>query len=296
MSKKFHVNLKTGEIGSCRASKRCPFGSLTEDHYPNEDEARKAYEVHGEAVFGKGKPSAQDKANFSEYEELLDTVDFFKKKDWEHPELIEYFSKTEMTPELFGMLMKSSEFSRPRSDLNLEDLSSRRNWDVRTAFAKHAKLNEEQFKELFADDDYSREGWLEQNPSIPQSLQLRVARGEIGLEAKGGNGILLTYNPKVTEAAMHELLNRGSDIRSSLATKAPTLPPKVKDKLLADHHPEVEEALVKRADTTPAELEEIFKGTQKVKSRVTSALFENKMTPKRVTDEMESLELKPNWL
>lgn len=42
-AKKYHVN-KKGEAGECSAQEACPFGDLTQDHYPTPEEARAAYE------------------------------------------------------------------------------------------------------------------------------------------------------------------------------------------------------------------------------------------------------------
>lgn len=41
---KYHVNPKTGEVGECTATKRCPFGDLKSDHYPTPEAARASYE------------------------------------------------------------------------------------------------------------------------------------------------------------------------------------------------------------------------------------------------------------
>ncbi len=41
---RFHVNPETGNTGSCRATKHCPFGDFEKDHYDTAIEAREAYE------------------------------------------------------------------------------------------------------------------------------------------------------------------------------------------------------------------------------------------------------------
>src|SRR5690606_16781883 len=41
---KYHID-PAGNPGLCRATKRCPFGDLTQDHYESEPMARKAYEI-----------------------------------------------------------------------------------------------------------------------------------------------------------------------------------------------------------------------------------------------------------
>jgi len=45
---KFHID-PAGNPGQCRATKRCPYGDLSEDHYGSEAEARKSYELENES-------------------------------------------------------------------------------------------------------------------------------------------------------------------------------------------------------------------------------------------------------
>lgn len=44
---KYHINGK-GEPGQCRATKACPFGDMTEDHYSSPEDARRGYEKNFE--------------------------------------------------------------------------------------------------------------------------------------------------------------------------------------------------------------------------------------------------------
>lgn len=41
---KFHVSLK-GDVGICKATKRCPFGDMETDHYKSAAMAQRAYEL-----------------------------------------------------------------------------------------------------------------------------------------------------------------------------------------------------------------------------------------------------------
>lgn len=51
----YHVNPKTGEPGTCKAMKSCPFGGL-DAHYTSEEAARAAYEKSQEGAFSSPKP------------------------------------------------------------------------------------------------------------------------------------------------------------------------------------------------------------------------------------------------
>lgn len=42
--KKYHINPTTGTVSICHATRACPFGDIQEDHYPEEHEARSAFE------------------------------------------------------------------------------------------------------------------------------------------------------------------------------------------------------------------------------------------------------------
>lgn len=42
---RFHINPKTGNPGKCSATKSCPFGDISEEHYDSPERARSAYEA-----------------------------------------------------------------------------------------------------------------------------------------------------------------------------------------------------------------------------------------------------------
>lgn len=64
---KFHVNPNTGNTGTCKAKRSCPFGDLEKDHYDSKAEARAAYEKKMEKSFSTLKlpPNHEDRFGFS---------------------------------------------------------------------------------------------------------------------------------------------------------------------------------------------------------------------------------------
>lgn len=64
---KYHVNPATGNPGACRATQRCPFGSLEEDHFDSPEQARGAYEASQGNSFAKPQAVAAAKTPTESY-------------------------------------------------------------------------------------------------------------------------------------------------------------------------------------------------------------------------------------
>lgn len=64
---KFHVNPATGNAGTCKAKRSCPYGDLQKDHYDSKAEARTAYEKKMEKSFSTLNlpPNHEERFGFS---------------------------------------------------------------------------------------------------------------------------------------------------------------------------------------------------------------------------------------
>lgn len=94
---RYHINGK-GEPGVCRATQKCPFGDLQEDHYSSPEEARKGYEKNFKNYMDGQKLEKASKASPSK--EAVLSYEGPLHKSVHTPGSKEYFDYLRKSPEV----------------------------------------------------------------------------------------------------------------------------------------------------------------------------------------------------
>lgn len=127
---KYHINPKTGNPGLCRAVKICPFGDITEDHYPTKDAARDGYEIKTKAILSLMEKNRElsdlEKVKFDELTGQLKKV----KKE---------ISLTGVTPENLAALEMFEQAVKSQTDVLRDAIYEMR---IARRVARHAGLIE----------------------------------------------------------------------------------------------------------------------------------------------------------